>query len=382
LTISYDSRVMLEAFAQLFAVLTIAAAIHGARAGPRARWRWSALTALAGAATFGTKETFGVVLLATLAVVAITAPRGHRRPPLLAVAGMLVGYALVNLAMINWSGFQLWWHMRTDGLSRLIGTHQTTGFKAAGAQGSFWERLVPTGAELGASYAILAIGGVCALSLLWAVLRRHASVGHLSPAALAAVRVVAIWAVCACGYIAYAVVFGSLEEQMFYIAAAPCAAALAIRVFLIGRRVLRRVAVAGVAAIVLLQGAAWVQVHTTPDDSYAQMLAQVSHVAPKGSTMAVTEGTAQFVLSGYNLGQWATVPRLRANHVDYVLLSDQLVAEGYGLADRKFAEAVREHGSLVWSVQGRESDLELYDVRGWTGVGAAKTGGTTAEGGS
>lgn len=380
LVISFDSRVMLESFAQLFAVLTIAMAIHAATSNPHTRVRWSMVTALAGAATLGTKETFGLVVFATLVVVALTAPRGHRLPPLVAVAGTLVGYALVNLAMINWSGFRLWWLMRTVGLSRLLGTNQPTGFKAEGAQSSFWERIVPNGAELGATYAILAIGGMCALSLLWGMLSRRTAVGDLSHAALTAARVFTIWAVCACGYVTYAVAFGSLEEQMFYIAAAPCAAAIAIRVFLTGRRILRRAAVAGVVAIMLLQGVAWFLVHTTPDDVYAQALARISDVAPAGSTMAVTEETAQFVLSGYDLGQWVTVPELRANDVEYVLLSERLVRDGYGLADKKFAEAVRAHGSLILSVQGRESDLQLYDVRDW--IGTPKSVVTTTEGGS
>jgi len=365
--ISFDSRLMLEAFAQLFAVLTVAAAIRAVTADPRARWRWSGLTALAGAATFGTKETFGLVVLATLVLVALTAPRGQRRPPLLAVAGTLVGCGLINFAMINWGGFLPWWQMRTDGLSRLLGLQQSTGFKAEGAQGSFWEGLLPNGAELGATYAILALGGVCALTLMWVPCRR-ALFDRPPPAALAAARIVSIWAMCACCYVAYAVAFGSLEEQMFYIAAAPCAAALAIRVFLTGQRMLRGAAVAGVAAIMLVQGSAWVQVHTTPDNVYAQMLDQVSGVAPPGSTLAVTEETGQFVLSGYQLGQWVTVPDLRVNDVDYVLLSDRLVKNGYGLADREFANVVREHGRLVLSVHGRKSDLQLYDVRGWTGA--------------
>lgn len=381
LIISFDSRVMLEAFAQLFAVLMIAAAIGSATAARRARWRWTVLTAVAGTAVFGTKETFGLVILATLIVVAVSAPRGQRRPPLLAAGGTLVGYGLVSLAMINWAGFGTWWHMRTDGLSRLLGTRQVTGFKTDGTQDSFWNSLLPNAVELGAAYAVLVIGGVCALSLLWYVFRRRSSVGDLPPlAALAAARVVAIWAVCSCGYLAYAIAFGSLEEQMFYIAAAPCAAAIAIRVFLIGRRALRRVAVAGVAVIVAFQVATWTLVHTTPDDVYAEMLDQITDVAPAGSTMSVTEETGQFVLSGYTMGQWATVPELRANDVEYVLLSDHLVQHGYGIADQQFVDEVREHGSLVLSVQGRESDLELYDVRDWTGP--AETGAATTRSGS
>jgi 4-amino-4-deoxy-L-arabinose transferase-like glycosyltransferase len=378
LVISFDSRVMLEAFGQLFATLTIAAAVGAANAPPRTRWRWTAMTALAGAATFGTKETFGLVILATLVFVAIAAPRGHRRPPLFAAGGMLVGYGLVNLAMINWAGFAAWWQMRTSGLARLLGTHQPTGFKAGGVHESLWDRILPNGAELGATYAVLVIGGICVLSLLWDVLRRRGAIGELPPAALSAVRVLAIWAVCACGYLGYAIVFGSLEEQMFYIAAAPCAAALAIRIFLTGNQLLRQGLLVGVGALIVAQGIAWCQVHTVPDDVYPQMLAQISDVVPPGSAVSVTEETAQFVLSGYNLGQWATVDELASHHVEYVLLSDRLVDGGYGLADKTFAAAVRGHGTLVASDRGRESDLELYDVRGW--IDAAPSGHVTGGG--
>ncbi|WP_165069778.1 glycosyltransferase family 39 protein, partial [Marisediminicola senii] len=202
--ISFDSRVMLEALAQLFAVLTIAAAIRAATAVGASQWRWTALTAVAGALTFGTKETFGLVVLATLVLVALTSPRGSRRPPLVAVAGTLAGYGMVNVAMVSWAGFDLWWHMRTDGLFRLLGTRQTTGFKAEGSHGSFWDRLVPNIAELGATYAILAIGGGCAVLLLWGVLRHRPAITALSPDAAAAAKIIALWAVCACGDVGYA----------------------------------------------------------------------------------------------------------------------------------------------------------------------------------
>jgi hypothetical protein len=62
-----------------------------------------------------------------------------------------------------------------------------------------------------------------------------------------------------------------------------------------------------------------------------------------------------------------------------VLLSDRLVDGGYGIADPKFASEVREHGSLVLSLNGRDSDLQLYDVRSWTAAGqttATKDGGS------
>ncbi|QHC64469.1 phospholipid carrier-dependent glycosyltransferase [Rathayibacter festucae] len=372
LIVSFDSRVMLEAFAQLFAVLAIAAAVRAVTAPPASRGRWSLLTAVAGAATIATKETFGIVVLVTLVLVALTATRGQRRWPLAAVGGTLLGYGLVNVAMIDWAGLGLWWHMRTDGLMRLLGLQQSTGFKAEGVEHSFWERVLPNGAELGGTYAVLVLGGLSALSLLWRVLRRHETVTTLPPTGRSAARIVAIWAVCACGYVGYAVVFGSLEEQMFYIAAVPCVAALMIR-SAIARRSVRRIAAFGIALVLLAQAFAWFSVHTARDDVYSQMLEQLPRVVAPDSTIAVTEETAQFVLNGYDLGQWVTVPDLQANAVDYVLLSDRLVEYGYGLADGDFAAEVRANGTRVLSIQGRENDLQLYDVREWTGSAVDST---------
>lgn len=367
--ISFDSRVMLEAFAQLFAVLTVAAVIRLSTASRGGRGRWVILTALAGAATFGTKETFGLVVLLTLLLVAVTAPCGERRLPLLGAGGMLVGYGAVNAVMVSWSGFDVWWQLRTDGLSRLLGLQHPTGFKAEGVQHSFVDRLLASGPELAATYAILAIGGMSALGLLWAVRRHRSQVSLLPAAGPATVRIISLWAVSACAYVAYAVMFGSLEEQMFYIAAAPCAAALTVLVFLIDRVALRRVAISGLLLLLLAQSVTWVQVHTARADVYAQLLDQIDDVAPDDSVIAVTEETAQFVLTGYELGQWATVPELVASEVDYVLMSDRLVEYGYGLADAEFAQRVRAEGDLVLSLRGRDSDLQLYDVRAWTGAG-------------
>lgn len=364
--ISFDSRVMLESFAQLSAALTIAAAIRTTTAAAERQWLWVTLTAVAGAATFGSKETFGLVILASLLLAAASSPREHRRPLLISAAGALVGYGLVNLAMIHWGGLAVWWQMRTAGLARLIGTHQPTGIKSAGSHDSLLERILPGGAVLAGSYALLVIGGLCALTLLWPLIRHRSAVRTLTPAALGATRIVSAWAVCACVYAVYAMAFGSLEEQMFYIAATPCATALAIRMFLVGRAAVQRSAAAVTALIVLSQGVAWGYTHTHRDDVYDQMLSRISDVAAPGSSIAMTEETGQFVLTGYDLDQWRTAHEVVENHVDYVLLSNRLVRQGYGLADQEFANEVRANGTLALSIHGRDSDLELYDVRAWT----------------
>ena len=78
-----------------------------------------------------TKETFGLVLGATLVLLLVVPPLVPRRVVLL-VLGTAVGvYAAVTVAVWSTSGFAPWWEAHTNGLSRLIGTRQTTGFNAA-----------------------------------------------------------------------------------------------------------------------------------------------------------------------------------------------------------------------------------------------------------
>jgi hypothetical protein len=121
--------------------------------------------------------------------------------------------------------------------------------------------------------------------------------------------------------------------------------------------------------VVMADSAVWVTVHRTPDDEYRQLLAWApKHLAP-GSTVAVTDSTAQFVLSGVVLGQWGTIPLLIKNHADYVLLSTTLDDQGYGLGSRRFDSFLAHHATIVFRADGpSEGRLELYNVRAITGA--------------
>ena len=69
------------------------------------------------------------------------------------------------------------------------------------------------------------------------------------------------------------------------------------------------------------------------------------------------------------IGQWDTVAQLRAHHVDYVVLSTLLVAQGYGNAGPNFERAVQHGGRLVFAANGpSDGSLEVFDVRAMTGA--------------
>nr|WP_281362164.1 glycosyltransferase family 39 protein [Cellulomonas humilata] len=350
--IRFDTRLMLEAFAQLAVVAMVAAAVQVARGRGR---RWVAATAVAGGLCLGTKETFGMVAVATLLLVAIATSGVVRRRLLVATAGSVGGYVLVNGAMAAWAGPELWWAMRLTGLQRLLGVDQATGFNAPDAEVSLWDRVLPNVAEVGITYVVLVAGGLCALTLCILALRARRP-GPLD-ARQALQVVVAAWATASWAYVTYAVVLGSLEEQMFYIALAPSVVALAV----VLDRARLAVAVPVVAVVLLGQVASWVVVHTQRDDVYLQMFAWAQDHVPEGSTILVTEDSAQFLLHGYRLSSDPTTVAL--GDTDYVLLSPVLVAQGYGVADQGFVDDLRDHGTLVHTVVGRENTLELWDVQ-------------------
>nr|WP_276612282.1 phospholipid carrier-dependent glycosyltransferase [Kineococcus vitellinus] len=370
--LQFDGRLMLESTAQAFTVLTVLACVLAARGAPGAGRGWVVLAAVAGSATFATKETFGLVVLGALALLLLLGVGLPRRRTGAVLAGTLVGYAAVNALVVATVGAGTWWASRTSGLARLLGTEQTTGFNAPDSQVSLWSRVAANALQYGASYCVLGLGGLTGLVLLALTRRRVAGGGRLLGAGAPRGRaVLAAWAVAACCYLAYAVGFGSLEEQMFYIPLAPCAVlcALLVDAALASPRGRQRSAAAVlVAATLLLQGGQYVRVRTEPDDAYLHLLSWIGREVPGGSVLAMTEETGEFLVRDQRVGQWGTLAELRSHHVDYVVISTALVAQGYGFAEPGFVAALHGVGVRSAVFTGRtDTALEVWDVRAYTG---------------
>ncbi|GAB7192565.1 hypothetical protein NUM3379_32740 [Kineococcus sp. NUM-3379] len=368
--LSFDGRVMLESTAQVFAALTFLALVLATRDGGTGRC-WPAVAATAGAATFVTKETFGLVVCAAIFLLFLLRVGLPRRATLIATAGASAGYLAVNGVVASAVGLGVWWESRTAGLARLLGTHKITGFGAPGVKVSLWSRVADLVGEFGVSYLLLAAGGLGALLVLFLARRRPDSCERLFGRALVPGAVVlSAWTVAACCYLAYAVGFGSLEEQMFYIPLAPCVASSALLgvAFLRRTRVRRVAGCVALAAALAVQTVQYVHVRTQPDAAYLDFMAWLpQHVAP-GSRIAATEETAQFIVEDQQVGQWNTLEQIREQRVDYVLIASVLVDQGYGLAGPEFAAQLDQHGTLVGSFGGRSwGHLKMYDVRAYTG---------------
>ncbi len=377
-TISYDSQVMLEAPAGAFSIAAFAL-IATAASTPAGRRR-RVLIGLAGLSTgvvVTTKDTFGLVVAVAIAALVATGWVIRRREALVVAAMAAGSYVVYLLALAATGDLSTWWSSNVDGLQRLVGTKQETGFNAPTVHVSLVSRAFADLGGTATSYLVLGVGPIAVLALLRHLRPWRADWQQRATARQRATLAVTVWAFVASGYIVYATLFGSIEEQMYYILLGPALAATVAAAVTIrsGRRLsqLRRIGLSRrrliallVAGFLLFDGAVWVHVHTTSDDGYNQFLAWESTHVPPGSVVSVTDGSAEFLLTNLLLGDWDTEASLVANHVQYVLVSRRLVLQGY-TASIPFLDLLERRGRLLYSSR-QPIGLQLYDVRSLTGA--------------
>lgn len=372
--IYYDSRVMLEAPAQMAAAGSIV--LLAASIGPRTErqsWALTACGAVVAGVTLCVKEDFGLVLVGVLVLAVVLGWVLERRKAVLALVVMISCYLLSQLLLVLTSGFGPWWYQVGSGFRRLVGVEQTSGFNSAAVHVSLVSRLAADVTHFGVTYLILGLGAVAGGCQVISAVRRPPQWRQAATPDARGELLVALWVTSAAGYLAYATAFGTVEEQLYYLLLVPAVCTLVIACRRVAPRLgrqWRRVAIAIVVAVVVAaDGAVWASVHSTRDDEYRQLLSWVPKHVPNGTTIAVTEYTAQFLLHGVKLGQWSTVPELIAHHVDYVLLSTTLVGQGYGIGTPQFEHYLQAHAKIAWEATGPSSGaLVLFDVRAITGA--------------
>jgi hypothetical protein len=372
----FDSRVMLETMAQLSVLAGIILIVKASRQSGSARTALIFGAGLAFGVTVTTKETFGVVvallLLALLATKAVI-----RRTEVLVVIGVVTGaFALSVLLVCLTGGFAAWWSSNTEGLQCLVGTSQITGFNAPTTHVSLLSRVFANASMDAVTYITLAVGSLAALKIVFderVLLRlRSASDLALFDAQTQSRLLIALWTLSGCVYLGYATVFGSLEEQMYYIVLLPCLLSLAT-VLNTSRPPSKRTKGTAlrllVLACLLFDSVVWIDVHVfTKDNEYQAFLAWERSHLPIDSRVAVTESTAQFLLKDVIVGHWTTIAELKAQHANYVVVVKDLIREGYSDATPAFLTELDRHARLVFHSQGRsEGELEVFNVDGLTG---------------
>lgn len=363
--IRFDSRLFLEALATTFIALGYLILILGRR-----RCASDQAPAIAAGILFGcamlTKDTALLVFVPALIAAFITGralPRPSAALALLVSAAVYLVY-LAGLLVANDLG--AWFDEKTSGFRRLAGADQITGFNAPDGP-SLTSRLSANLEQLLASYIIILAGTAAALyvvSRLWRARHPRADPWLL----------VCFWQLSAVAFLAYAMLFGTLEEQMFYFVLVPSIPALCIAATLLAvapekvpfvrPALVEPILDAAVVMVLVLSLAAWQRAHTTRSDNYARTVDYVERDLPKGTTIAVTEGVGQFLLPKARLGEWTDPEDLRRQGVDYVLVNTRLVEQGYGLATPALIEWLANNATIGsrWS-SGSESLLVLYRLK-------------------
>jgi hypothetical protein len=174
-----------------------------------------------------------------------------------------------------------------------------------------------------------------------------------------------LWHVAICLTLGYTVLFGTLEEQTFYLIAVPATITSALGLSLIAqhrRAAARWAAITSAALIFAWSGVSWGIVHFSRDDTYARFQSWAQNALPPGSKIGLTEDTGQFVLSGFTMTKVSSLQNAETS-VRYVLVSTSLIQQGFGEASPQFLDQLDRSFTIVHVERGSTlGELRLYDL--------------------
>jgi hypothetical protein len=309
--------------------------------------------AVAGGLLFGlavlTKDVAALITVLPLLVASLFAwPLRRRSLPLLAAGCAAVPYAIYVGVVAAAGHFDVFWTVKTLGIKRLLGQVQATGFNARGSP-PLSQRIIEELTNFGSTYVLLALG----IPALVVLLRRGGP----------AQRLVALWYLSACFATAYAVLKGTLEEQVTYLLLVPTMVIVAMAAVQLHERRTRRrrtvsFPVAGtVLALVLAltwSSVAYARSRAQPDDGYAKMRHYMVEHLPAGSPVISTSSSVDLILDDrYRVGQWLK-PQDRARaKVSYMVVPWRLVEQGYSWFTPRQVHSLTRQGALLFSFTGR-----------------------------
>ncbi|MEV0253967.1 hypothetical protein AB0H82_06760 [Streptomyces sp. NPDC050732] len=373
----FDSRVMLETQATAAAAAGMLVLAH-TPATPRGRCAGAVAGGLLFAVSVTTKDWYVLITVAPVLALATLSTGVARRTLLTAAAVAVTGYATYVGAICATGGWPAWQAQKLDGLHRVVGLKQTTGFHRPEATTGFTDRLLANAGQLGVSYVLILLGAAATCRLLWQLGRRPWLFAGLPGRSL-----IAVWGAFALPALLYAVVWGTCEEQMFYPALVTGAAALAVTADALPTRggglratnagCRRTAALAVLPALALAAGltvdtVTWAQVHNRQDDAYRRLIAWTARHLPPDARVAVTEETPTLLLPRTVKAKWSGPEDLAGHRVDHLLVSDtQVAAQGSAAIAPGLLAAVERRARLAHRELGPSNRaLKLYDLRGMT----------------
>ena len=315
----------------------------------KGRDRWLAVgTGLLLGLAIVTKDFAGVLVAIPLGWAAIRNLDLPRRTIGVVAAVACIPYSIWILIVVATGHGGDFLNSKMIGLLRAIGLRQETGFNAEGPPVA--EVLSRTVHLYGLSYLLSAAGIVAAVGLL----------ASRRPDA----RLLGLLGISEVAWLAYAVLFGTVEEQFLYFLLIPALLTVPEAWVEYGRAMLRlgwnrqAVAVLGalVLLLVLLGGAVqWALVRQRPDDGWRRAVAWLEGNVPPGSTVVVSSRDPKgptvdgLVLTGYKVTEWHSPQARKVSRARWVVIPSALVDDGYVAMTPTDADQIRAEGTMVFS---------------------------------
>lgn len=353
-----NQRVLLETSTMLWVLLGYLVLLPLTEQGPVARGRRRAAAAglLFGLAILTKDVTALITVLPLLAATVFIWP-SRRSLPLLAAGFAITPYA-IYVGIVAWTGhFEALWGTKTQGVRRLLGMEQETGFNSA-KSAPLSQRLTEELSNFGSTYALLLLAPLAVIPLL----RRGGPPQ----------RLMALWYVAATVALAYAVLKGTLEEQQLYLLILPTIVIVAMTAVQLWERTERRrlASVLRTATVFLLtltlawSGIAYAAARSQPDDGYERLRQYMLEHVPVGSSITSASESANLLLEDrYRMGQWAAPEDRAREHVAYVVVPWRIVEHNISSFTPREARQLTRQGALLFSFHGRTyGTVELYRV--------------------
>ncbi|MBB5959658.1 4-amino-4-deoxy-L-arabinose transferase-like glycosyltransferase [Saccharothrix tamanrassetensis] len=267
-----------------------------------------------------TKDATVVLAAVPLVLAVVWKQTLHVREAAVVLAAGAVPY-LLYLVVVLFNGLLgAWGHAKLDGVERMIGLTQTTGFNAPDTP-NLVGRLIDQIGYFGTSYLLLA-----ACPVVGVVAARSAHPAR---------RLVGMCAVAMGALGIYAAAFGTFEEQYGYgvIVTGTLALGAAAAELRDSHPRLVKPGAVGLACLIVLTMALGIRVETTQDNSIQAVRDWVRHNLPADAKVGVTSNTAQWAFADDpRFGVWPSAPALRDNGATYILTHDLYTEQGYSYA--------------------------------------------------
>lgn len=354
LSIRHTSRSLMEALTQLLLLVALYFLLRNIHSEKNSKLAWI-LNGLMFGLAFVTKDiaiTFSAILFLFLIL-----SKNIKIRHILYMAPLVLAPYAVWLTIVTKSGnLHAFINEKSSGVSRFIGTNQTTGFNAEGTPSKVGTILDTLPIYL-PSYLILAGAAPMTLALFFSKdkLTRLWSYVSISSYLL----------------LAYTFLAGAMEEQFIYYLLIPSFITIAVYISeskktntRIAKLSFSKLTILLVILISIYSSAALIYIYKNSDDGWKNTITWITNELPDGSNIAVYE-QGKFLLRSedFNISSPKNENELMSQNVGYIIIPKKIVEDGYTDINNESAETILSKGRVVYSFTSRDSgDFEIVQL--------------------